>query len=190
MISSFHPVGSKCLPAENRSGPSSKRPFRFPGKSHHPLLMKIPEPIPGFDAPTYLLFADKLSARLFCGKNRTFELLEKFHSKELPLRDTEKNQKIDTATGVHDAVEDEHLKERARDRFFDFLGEKLFDAWKEEKFKELFVAVPETEKNLFLQKLHPELHASLLCVIPKTLTRVSEAELLDIVHKECEALQD
>lgn len=133
---------------------------------------------------TIILVCDRLTANFYEAKKRLFALVEHRENERLTLNDTDRySVAVGNSGGVATEM-DEKLKLREADRFYRELCEWLFERLKTNGYEKLIVVVPHEDKNRLTDHLHTDARARLDRVIPKELTKLSDAELIQRINEE------
>lgn len=146
--------------------------------------MQLPHALLPYAEKTIILVCDRLTANFYSAKNRQFELIEHRENDRLTLDDTERYV-VSVGDGRGIATEtDEKLKLREADRFYRELCAWLFERLKTHAYEKLIVVVPHEDKNRLTDHLHTDVRERLDRVVPKELTKLSDAELISRLNEE------
>lgn len=146
--------------------------------------MQLPHALLPYAEKTVILVCDRSTANFFEAKQRQFERAEHRENDQQMLSDTERYV-ISVGDGRGIATEtDEKLKLREADRFYRELCAWLFERLKTNGYEKLIVVVPHEDKNRLTDHLHTDVRTRLDRVVPKELTKLSEAELIQRLDEE------
>lgn len=139
--------------------------------------MLIPEQFPAFHKKTLVVIADHVHAKLFLGEDREFTFLEELKTDHSHMEGGDRTTQL-TSSGGHSAVMNENESMVDEDHLFHALAKNLHMRLESHDYEDLMIAAgPEVHQ---LEKLlHADVHACVVKLIPKLLTKLDDAHLLE-----------
>ncbi len=144
--------------------------------------MHISETLRPYEETTYILVTDRLHAKFYQANKRDFAFIEKKENDRLKIGETERYSS-QGGDGPLFQSKDEQLDDREALTFYKELAKDLFEQKQKKAFEKLIIVIPQNDKNLLVNELHPDVQHSLELVIPKELTRLSEDELIEKINE-------
>lgn len=139
-------------------------------------FMLISEQYPDFKKKTLVVIAGHVDAKLFMGEGREFTFVEELKT-DYPPQDGERSSMV-TPGGRHSAETPEHDSEIGEDHLFHALAKDLHTRLERGEFEDLILAAgPEVHQLENL--LHTDVRAHVTHLIPKTLTKMTDEEILE-----------
>jgi protein required for attachment to host cells len=158
--------------------------------------MQIPQEHRKFQKPTLLVVSDNMHAKLYKGEERQLEKIGEVDQDYYPYADANRNmrphtssnqaqQRADAGQGVNSYTSEksENIKQSARKHLYKNLNKELMHRLQDGEFEQLIITAPENDVKELKSNLHNKLTKRIKVVVPKTLTKMSEMEIIKHVEE-------
>jgi protein required for attachment to host cells len=139
--------------------------------------MFIPEQFPGFSKKTLVVVADHVHAKFFLGSDHELHFLEEIKT-DHSTPDTGDHAVSISSAGMHSAAFNEKESIINEDHLFHALAKNIHTRLENNEFEDLIIAAG-PEVHQFENMLHPDVRAHIIHLIPKLLTKLDDAHLLE-----------
>lgn len=138
--------------------------------------MQIPQELPPFQQPTFIVVTDSVQAKLFKAMDREVELVHVISTKLEPME--QERQQIITGGGARSGDAHESNQKWTREQLYEQLSKDLMHRHQNGEFEALAFTVPQEHVNELKESLHVDLLKIADVWVEKNLTN---DELEDIV---------
>jgi protein required for attachment to host cells len=149
--------------------------------------MQIPQEHRKFQKPTLLVVSDNMHAKLYKGEERQLEKIGEVDQDYYPYADASRNLTTKSsgggATDVYATEQSENIKQSARKHLYKNLNKELMHRLQDGEFEQLIITAPENDVKELKSNLHNKLTKRIKVVVPKTLTKMSEMEIIKHVEE-------
>lgn len=149
--------------------------------------MQIPQEHRAFQKTTLVVISDNMQAKLYKGEDRQFEKIGKVDQDYYPYADASRNLTTkssgDKATDVYSTEQSENIKDSARKHLYSNLNKELMHRLQDNDFEQLIIAAPQEDVNELKDSLNNELVKRIKVTVPKTLTKMSEMDIIKHVEE-------
>lgn len=137
--------------------------------------MQISENLASYEKPTLLLVLDRKHADFYLAEDRTITELQKVTNELSNFENLGGERK---GTVGHHGVDDEKLKEKDTDDFFNMVASEVA----EQNFSEMILVVKKELENTFRSKLAAGVDGKIVKVVPANLTKHSLPDIIEHVQ--------